>query len=111
MNSHFSAEHQSSETESESEQTKRICLDCSWHDAAQNLSAFNGHSYCQHFTPEYWESMGYLRGWGDAAVMNWPGLEILIKSSKSRTEFLILAPFSQRRPVILYGEGDAWGMY
>ena len=28
-------------------------------------------------TPEYWETQGYQRNWGDCAVMNWPVLEIL----------------------------------
>ena len=110
MGSHSSSGRKP-ETESPNESAVRICIDCSWDGTDPNLTEYNGDSYCQHFTPAYGESQGYFRGWGDAAVMNWPGLEILIKPNKTRTEFIVLAPFSQRRPVILYAEGGGWGMY
>ena len=35
--------------------------------------------FCRHFLPEYWQTKGFDRGWGDAAVMNWPHLEILVR--------------------------------
>ena len=56
---------------------------------------------CEHFTPEFWESQGFQRNWGDAAVMGFPILEILKKETASGTEFIILSD-KLRRPVHLY---------
>jgi hypothetical protein len=68
--------------------------------------------FCRHFTPEYWVRKGFDRGWGDAAVMNWPLLEVLRRQEASRTEFVLLAPYGTRRPVVLYSDDPrAWGAY
>jgi hypothetical protein len=56
--------------------------------------------YCKHLTPEYWEQMGYQRGWRDAAVMAFPHLEILRKDDKENTIFIILNGLI-RRPVTI----------
>ena len=62
--------------------------------------------FCRHFLPEYWQTKGFDRGWGDAAVMNWPHLEILVRrdlgDSDEGARFIILAPYSARRPVEIY---------
>lgn len=91
-----------------------ICLDCRWHSQTGPELAPGG-KYCVHFTPEFWVACGYERGWGDAAVRNWPHLEILRRyhkeGGKGETEFVILAPHATRRPVILDGFGRAWGSY
>jgi hypothetical protein len=88
-----------------------VCLDCWLHSQTGPEMAPDG-TYCVHFTPEYWAERGYKRHWGDAAVMNWPHLEILRRETDDGgTEFVILAPHASRRPVILYGFGHAWGAY
>jgi hypothetical protein len=76
---------------------------------------------CEHWMPEYWESKGYVRNWGDAAVMNWPHLEVLRRETRSaemaEVEFLVLAPFALRRPLKLFANAEpnqrftAWGAY
>lgn len=62
--------------------------------------------FCRHFLPEYWQSKGFDREWGDAAVMNWPQLEILVRrdigDSDEGARFIILAPYSARRPIEIY---------
>ena len=72
---------------------------------------------CRHWRPSYWESKGFERNWGDAAVGNWPILEILRRAGAGRregqrTEFVILAPMFLRRPLIMYSsDPSAWGSY
>lgn len=86
-----------------------ICFDCHAHHAERVPDPIPDGYICEHFTPEYWEKQGYVRGWGDASVMNWPHLEILRKEVKrGDVSFVVLAPFSARRPVILE---HGWGMY
>ena len=67
-----------------------VCLDCNVHSSHAVLSSIHP-DYCVHFTPEYWVGKGYERDWGDAAVMNWPNLEILRKEAGQDCEFLVLA--------------------
>ncbi len=67
--------------------------------------------YCVHFTPEYWEDQGFERDWGDAAVNNWPHLEILRHWDGGITMFVILAPHVTRGPVLIEGLGRAAGAY
>ena len=81
-----------------------VCMDCRFSvgvDAQEEPS-------CPHFTPEYWESQGYKRNWGDAAVMMYPDLEILLKLDEhGQAAYVILAPACGiRRPVMLK---DNWG--
>lgn len=102
-------------SEEKREPKKYICLDCQFHDEDQE-GDFPGGDYCQHFKPEYWEAQGYERRWGDAAVMNWPHLEILKRvqfeeTDHPKTEFVVLAPHAARRPVVIYCYGLAHGAY
>jgi len=91
--------------------TLEICLDCKLHSIGAALSSMHP-DYCIHFTPEYWVEQGYERDWGDAAVMNWPHLEILRQQTGQDCRFVILAPHAQRRPVELYAsDPHAWGAY
>jgi hypothetical protein len=91
--------------------TPKICLNCNLHSSRVVLSSIHP-SYCVHFTPEYWVDQGYERDWGDAAVMNWPHLEILRQQTGQDCRFVILAPHAQRRPVELYAsDPHAWGAY
>lgn len=88
-----------------------LCLDCNLHSTSAVLSSIHP-DYCVHFTPEYWVEQGYERDWGDAAVMNWPRLEILRQQTGQECRFAVLAPHSQRRPVELYSsDPHAWGVY
>jgi hypothetical protein len=79
---------------------KHVCIDCSLHHEStpKELRAIPKGGYCKHLTPEYWEKKGYQRGWGDAAVMAFPHLEILRKDGEEATEFIILNGVI-RRPV------------
>jgi hypothetical protein len=89
--------------------TGEICLDCKLHQTSATLSSSHP-EYCVHFTPEFWAEQGYERDWGDAAVMNWPYLEILRQQTAQDCRFVVLAPHSQRRPVELYtSDPGAWG--
>lgn len=63
-----------------------ICVDCAVRDS-ESLRRVNegippGH-FCEHWRPEHWENRGYVRDWGDAAVMNWPHMEILRKVERT----------------------------
>lgn len=90
----------------------RICIDCQLQRDEPELSAEHI-GYCMHHTPEYWqERHGYVRAWGDAAVMQWPQMEILRKRTESGVEYLILAPATGiRRPVKLYMSVQSWGTF
>lgn len=66
----------------------------------EELRAIPKKGYCKHLTPEYWETKGYRRGWGDAAVCAFPDLEILRKIGNDQVSFLILNG-KLRRPVII----------
>ena len=57
---------------------------------------------CPCLDPEAYVKRGYERNWGDAAVMNWPHLEILKKETTEGYEFVVLSPAHTRRPVILH---------
>lgn len=85
-----------------------ICLDCQMHHPELIPDPIPDGYICEHFTPEYWVGRGFERSWGDASVMNWPHLEILRKEVNDEVSFVILAPFSSRRPVVL---SHGWGMY
>ncbi len=81
---------------------KRVCIDCHLHHSSslKELRAIPEGGYCKHLTPEYWEKKGYERGWGDAAVCNFPELEILLKEDDEASRYLILNG-TLRRPVII----------
>ena len=85
------------------------CFDC-WAQSKDHSATLPNDYICEHFRPEYWEERGFERNWGDAAVNNFPHLEILRREDKKRgeIEFVILAPYSARRPVLLMG---GWGVY
>lgn len=101
-----------------------ICMDCALRDEGATRES-NGKippgQFCEHWRPEYWEARGYVRGWGDAAVMNWPQMEILRKEERTDSEvhvrFVILAPYALRRPVVIFATAGlearfhAWGAY
>lgn len=89
------------------------CFDCGLNDRRDSeIYGGNGKYYCRHFSPDYWVRHGYERNWGDAAVMNWPLMEILRRETTDRCEFVILAPQSTRGPVILHSsDPEAGGMY
>lgn len=107
-----------------------ICIDCNWHHQHSKpipgltCRADAGHDgtppadfICEHFCPEFWMERGFFRNWGDAAVMNWPHLEILRKDDEKEVVYVILAPFITRRPVTIYAKkGEtpgqfSWGSY
>ena len=76
---------------------------------------------CEHFDLTYWVDQGFVRNWGDAAVSNWPYMEILRRDKDGRVEYVILAPYMLRRPVTIWadrkeaadkeGEAFSWGGY
>jgi len=88
-----------------------VCMDCTFHNPSSIPEPLTADYVCHHWQPEYWEKQGYQRHWGDAAVSNWPELEILRKQNSQGTVFIILAPRVLRRPVMLSCEGFAWGSY
>ncbi len=100
-----------------------ICMDClnARFDSNHKASTEDAPGFiCEHWQPEHWESRGYQRDWGDAAVMNWPQMEILRKEEvtdqEMKVSFVILAPYAMRRPVIIYAKAPdnriwAWGSY
>lgn len=52
-----------------------ICIDCARHDeiaAGGSDVTIPLRHFCEHWRPEYWETCGYFRDRGDAAVMNGP---------------------------------------
>jgi hypothetical protein len=79
---------------------KQVCIDCRLHHSSplKEVRAIPEGGYCKHLTPEYWENKGYERGWGDAAVCNFPELEILLKENDAGSSFIILNG-TLRRPV------------
>ena len=81
---------------------KHVCIDCyPLHPRPlKELRAIPEGGYCKHLTPEYWTKKGYDRGWGDAAVCNFPELEILLKENDSVSSFIILNG-TLRRPVTI----------
>ena len=100
-----------------------VCMDCLL--ASSDIESLNEKArqgyICEHWKPKYWEKKGFVRNWGDAAVMNWPHLEVLRRENRSseldEVEFVVLAPFSLRRPLELYAKAGpsqrlmAWGAY
>lgn len=92
------------------ENKQYICMDCAGDRTNGPEMAPDGR-YCVHFTPEHWEDQGFRRNWGDAAVKNWPHLEILRYRDGETTIFVILAPHVTRRPVLIECLGYAWGAY
>lgn len=102
-----------------------VCLDCDMRGVQNRLAGLRTGTpvdpaqedqTCRHFRPEYWEEKGFKRGWGDAAVMNWPYLEILRREGEGSVEYVVLSPLFTRRPVTIYAhaakEGiDSWGSY
>lgn len=101
-----------------------ICIDCVVRDPEllrqANEGVPSGH-FCEHWRPEYWEARGYVRNWGDAAVMNWPHMEILRREHRTdqmdEISFIILAPNLLRRPLLIDAHAGpdtrlrAWGAY
>jgi len=84
------------------------CLDC-WSKSKDPNATLPDDFICKHFQPEYWVNQGFVRNWGDAAVNNFPHLEILRREiRRGEVEFVILAPYATRRPVIL---SHGWGIY
>jgi hypothetical protein len=79
---------------------KHVCIDCLWHheSTVEELTEISIGGYCKHLTPEWWASRGWERGWGDAAVMAWPDLEILCRHDGDFHRYLILNG-KLRRPV------------
>jgi hypothetical protein len=92
------------------ENGRYICMDCAG-DRTNGPEMAQDGRYCVHFTPEYWEDQGFERNWGDAAVKNWPHLEILRHWDGGMTMFVILAPHVTRGPVLIDCVGRAWGAY
>lgn len=92
-----------------------ICLDCSVTNLDKPAPPVPEDGFiCYHFQPAHWVEKGFVRNWGDAAVMNWPKLEILRKETPNEWIYIILSPFSARRPVMLYSSKDgksSWGGY
>ena len=83
-----------------------VCMDCHAGDLAYPKDSQGRPApgfFCKHWTPEYWVTKGYERGWGDASVMNWPVMEVLRlierNDSFQQVSFLILAPYALRRPL------------
>jgi hypothetical protein len=94
---------------------KNVCIDCLWHNGStlEELQAIPRGKTCKHFTPEYWEAKGYVRNWGDAAIVALPVLEILRKEDETYTKYLIIQP-QLRRPVEIYVDkvnNSSWGSY
>lgn len=87
---------------------KHVCIDCNLDhffkqagaSSLKEVRAIPEGGYCKHLTPEYWAKKGYERGWGDAAVCNFPELEILLKENDEVSSFVILNG-TLRRPVII----------
>lgn len=106
-----------------SEQEGAICFDCQMRDSGQAVAddeMVRPGEFCKHWQPEYWETLGYQRSWGDAAVMNWPHMEILRREKATdegvEVSFVILAPYAMRRPVVIKSLAPrdwsrAWGSY
>jgi hypothetical protein len=101
-----------------------ICMDCALHDQAAMRQVAEGVPagyFCKHWRPEHWEAEGYQRDWGDAAVMNWPTMEILRREVRTEqgteVRFVILAPHALRRPLMIEATAGpetrltAWGAY
>lgn len=100
-----------------------VCIDCL--TAAADMGDLRRKEQlgyiCEHWMPEFWEAKGFVRNWGDAAVMNWPDLEVLRRETRRgdliEVEFLVLAPFALRRPLKLFARSEslqgfvAWGAY
>ena len=94
---------------------KNVCIDCSWHHGTtvEELTEIPMGGYCKHLTPEWRESQGWERDWGDAAVMMWPDLEILRREDGDFFRYLILNG-KLRRPVEIHAAKDgssSWGSY
>jgi hypothetical protein len=94
---------------------KNVCMDCLLHNEStvEELNEIPIGGYCKHLTPEWWESQGWQRKWGDAAVMAWPELEILRRDDGDSFRYLILNG-KLRRPVEIYAAkdgSDSWGSY
>lgn len=96
------------------------CLDCRIRDMDAGMDLTTPNRVCEHWKPEFWENRGFERGWGDAAVYNWPQFEVLRSETsadgQTRVEFVILAPADLRRPLVITasyptGQGHAWGSY
>jgi hypothetical protein len=100
-----------------------VCIDCLVGGSnIEELKRLESEGYiCEHWRPEFWESHGFVRDWGDAAVMNWPQLEVLRKELREQgrieVTFIVLAPYVLRRPLKLYAHADScaelsvWGAY
>ena len=92
--------------------------DCPWPKMCDEITPFahtwpQDAKYCPHFTPEWWVAQGYERYWGDAAVNDFPNLEILRKESDTRVDYIILNERT-RRPITIWMNketGDSWGGY
>lgn len=94
---------------------KHICIDCLLHHASkiEELTEIPIGGHCKHLMPEWWESQGWQRKWGDAAVVSWPDLEILRREDGDSFRYLILNG-NLRRPVEIYATKDgreSWGIY
>lgn len=96
-----------------------ICFDCANFETLPVPKPTPDGFICDHFRPEYWEKQGFQRNWGDAAVMQWPRLEILRKEKSDvngdSVDYVILAPTVARRPITLHAGSPenltSWGGY
>lgn len=94
-----------------------VCIDCDWHHqhpeplpgVTCRPNGSPGHEgeiemgfFCVHWRPEHWEAQGFKRHWGDAAVSMWPKMEILRREKDGLVEYVILAPFTLRRPLVIH---------
>ena len=101
-----------------------VCMDCivanASHEQDESGNPAPGY-FCTHWRPETWVARGYERGWGDAAVMNWPHMEVLRREEVTDTGttviFVVLAPYALRRPLQIGAavgpkeQLKAWGTY
>jgi len=95
-----------SDAQAEDGMTLPLCMDCGLEEPATGP--------CPHWLPSYWKAQGYVRNWGDAAVMAWPRMEILRRETPDEIDYVILAPGVLRIPLHIYVRwrtGTSWGMY
>lgn len=70
---------------------------------------------CEHWRPEFWEKKGFKRNWGDAAINNYPFMEVLRLENNETVSYVVLAPYFMRRPATYYVNKvvnvTSWGSY
>lgn len=94
---------------------RHICIDCVVHNGStlDELRGIPKGGYCKHFQPDWWVKQGWVRNWGDAAVMAFPTLEILRReqTTSPKCQFLILCPALRRPVIITCNDSKAWGSF